>query len=167
MYCGNCGKEASGKFCWQCGKEVENQERAPPATFEEFLNSKRKARTNFHSLGKKKDKNGEVITNIPGTNIPFTVSGYKADLGVGYQNIHVYLMLCNCLSDDAVDLPEFSPMSGSSQTASSSGSQIYVFKSNLLMHYTFVYTKFVVRKFREGTFIQCKCVIWNWLNKRK
>lgn len=188
MYCPHCGKEVTaGKFCQQCGKELNTPDAQvkKPMTFDDFLSRKKKSRVNFYHP-KKQDKrsvqeatiyasimrnvdgkfkqdrgtrlpvivnvdwsapelksavykkmiryhtyvadypqsdykliykNGEVIRNIPGTDIPFTVGGYKTDLGVGFQNIIVYLMLYECISDDDGeygDLPDMSCINSTS-----------------------------------------------------
>lgn len=43
-------------------------------------------------------KSGDTIRCIPGTQTPFTIEGYKKDLGVGYQNLNFYLMLYEVFS---------------------------------------------------------------------
>ena len=58
-------------------------------------------------------KSGEIIRYIPGTKVPFTVRGYKEDLGVGYHAISVYLMPYEVSNDtdneidDDLNLPAF------------------------------------------------------------
>ena len=51
-------------------------------------------------------KNGEPVRYIPGTKIPFTVKGYKEDLGVRYNSLVLYLLPYRCFSSSDDDLPE-------------------------------------------------------------
>lgn len=168
MYSPKCGLEQSSNatYCFSCGEGLSNKKR--PMDFTEFLDSKRKARTNFTKRKKdskkiqvtvygsvmkadlKQDrgirlpiivepswgsselktviyekmcryhkhvgdfeisdyklvyKTGESVKFIPGTKTPFTVEAYKADLGVGYQNLTFYLMLYEISSDEDIELP--------------------------------------------------------------
>ena len=81
-------------------------------------------------------KSGEIIENIPGTEIPFTIEKYKADLGVGYQNIHVYLMLhINEFSEEESDedFPVFSSLSSSNNNEATNITR-YVFLMWSVLH---------------------------------
>ena len=54
-------------------------------------------------------KNGDVIRHIPGTDIPFTLKGYKEDLGVGYNSLVVYLQeYMESSSSDEDEFPDAS-----------------------------------------------------------
>ena len=60
-------------------------------------------------------KSGEIVENIPGPNIPFTLDGYKEDLLVSsYAKVILYLMVDDFSDTDLPDV--FINMSSSVQT---------------------------------------------------
>ena len=62
------------------------------AVFEKFQRYNKYCEQKSKSDFKLIYKSGEVIKTIPGTDVPFTIKGYKEDLGVGYSSVIVYLL---------------------------------------------------------------------------
>ena len=60
-------------------------------------------------------KSGEIVENIPGTNIPFTLDGYKEDLLVSpYAKVILYLVVDDFSDTELPDV--FNNISSSVQT---------------------------------------------------